>query len=375
MDTIDGSVTYMPPRVSKSYPQDESRGIIRRLAQRWPSILMLWLAISMPLVFLVYVLIEPTYDSSSTLRIEPAPELFGESVKGAPSDFEKYLETQRNLICTDRVLDPVVATIAGLPGFPAGFPILGKSADPKSDVRRRLGVQIIPGTYLIRVSFNSTGAHEAGEVVKAVVHAFQDANRDFNSGANKVFIDTYEEYDRKLQEDIKAKQNELIELAERDDIELPRPAPRAGADPGDHASLEQNDARRRESRVNAVKASFVRDELASLMDMKHTIRRKLEQLNFESQKTGMARVYEVDSPTVSKTPTTNERPKYMAILPLGVLVALLGLFLYSKSTINVSGPGGNLVDRKGGSRPRRGTTWRVFCSGRPAHGGRDMHQD
>jgi hypothetical protein len=327
MDTIDGSVTYMPPRFSESSPRDESRGIIRRLAQRWPSILMLWLAISMPLVFLVHVLIEPTYESSSTLRIEPAPELFGESVKGAPSDFEKYLATQRDLISSDRVLDPVVISIAGLPDYPARFPVMGNSTDPKADVRRRLGVQIIPGTYLMRVSFNSTGAHEAAEVVKAVVRAFHDANRDFTSGVNKVFIDTYEEYDRKLQGEIRAKQNELIELVKRGDIELSRPAPGGGADRGDEASLKQDDVRRRESRVIAVKAGFVRDELASLMDMKHTIRRKLEQLNFESQKTGMARVYEVDSPTVSKTPTTNERPKYMAILPLGVLVALLGLLL------------------------------------------------
>ena len=62
--------------------RDDSRGIIGRLVRRLPLIVLLWLVVSMPGVYLVYLLIEPTYESSSTLRIEPSPDLFGPSAKG-----------------------------------------------------------------------------------------------------------------------------------------------------------------------------------------------------------------------------------------------------------------------------------------------------
>ena len=79
--------------------------------RNWWRILLLWLIVSVPLVSLVYVMIEPSYEAFSTLRIEPSkPELFGPSVRGMDSTgFQPYLETQRNLILTDRVLDAALA--------------------------------------------------------------------------------------------------------------------------------------------------------------------------------------------------------------------------------------------------------------------------
>jgi len=56
-----------------------SRLLWRGLARNWWLILLIWLVVSIPGVYLVYALIEPTYDASSTLRIEPSPELFGAS--------------------------------------------------------------------------------------------------------------------------------------------------------------------------------------------------------------------------------------------------------------------------------------------------------
>ena len=77
---------------------------------------------------------------------------------------------------------------------------------------------------------------------------------------------------------------------------------------------------------DAVHATFVRDEVVSLRDMSNSVNRKLEQLNFESQK-GTARVDVVDSATAAKTPSANKRQRYMMMLPLGVLFAVLSLFL------------------------------------------------
>jgi uncharacterized protein involved in exopolysaccharide biosynthesis len=190
METIDGSDPDIrcPGSTSSSghfgkASRDDSRGIIGRLVRRLPGILLLWLAVSTPLVYLVHILIEPTYESSSTLRIEPSPDLFGPSAKGDDTTgFGQYLETQRALILSHRVLEPAIACVTKLPSYPTRFPIIRDSTDPKLDVRTRLDVKVVPGTYLIQITFGSPSATEAAEVVDQVVSAFEHQNKEFNVG-------------------------------------------------------------------------------------------------------------------------------------------------------------------------------------------------
>jgi len=201
-----------------------SRLLLRGLARHWWHILLLWLIVSIPGVYLIYLLIEPTYDASSTLRIEPSPELFGASAKGIAPDFGQYLETQRALILSNRVLDPAVAKVVSNPGYDRSkFPIIRDSSDPKADIRRRLGVGIVPNTYLIRVAFSSPSAVEAAEVVNQVVSAFDQENRLFNEGMNGVLKINYENYLKKLDTDLAAKRKELKTLAGKGTVEFSKP--------------------------------------------------------------------------------------------------------------------------------------------------------
>jgi capsular exopolysaccharide synthesis family protein len=77
---------------------------------------------------------------------------------------------------------------------------------------------------------------------------------------------------------------------------------------------------------DTVQATFVRDEVVSLTEMKASVNRKLEQLRFESQK-GTARVEVVDAAAAAKSPSANKRQRFMMMLPVGVLFAVLSLFL------------------------------------------------
>ena len=52
----------------------------------------------------------------------------------------------------------------------------------------------------------------------------------------------------------------------------------------------------------------------------------MEQLKFEASQ-DKYRVVLVDSAAASRTPSNNKRLKYMAVAPVGVLFAMLGLFL------------------------------------------------
>jgi succinoglycan biosynthesis transport protein ExoP len=471
-----------------------SRLLWRGLARHWWHILLLWLVVSIPGVYVIHLLVEPTYDASSTLRIEPSPELFGASARGdATAGFAQYLETQRALILSNRVLEPAIVKVTQIPDYnPSTFPILGKSTDPRTDIRRRLGVRIVSNTYLVHVSFSSPSAIEAAEVVNQVVSAFQQENRQYNEGMNGVLKTNYESYLKKLDDDLDVKRKKMMELAAKGGVEFSKPklndlkkndngedAPqpafetlaldqyknttnlllqteidlidaesryqmleaeaqatsgnlanqnseelkqrimeeffrdpevtsliakikatkdeldhtkevaRKGQDPariqaqkhlkklndqyldlwntkaieirkrilietGARGSGETLSGLKRKIDIlkmnkknlqglliqhkdkykdnkesaskDAVEATFVRDEIVSLTEMNNSVRRKLEQLNFESQR-GTARVEVVDSAAAAKIPSANKRQRFMMMLPVGVLFAVLSLFL------------------------------------------------
>jgi capsular polysaccharide biosynthesis protein len=321
MDTPGGSdpdIQYDQSISSSGQPGEpsrgRSRGILGRLVRRVPLIVLLWLVISMPGVYLVHLLIEPTYESTSTLRIEPSPDLFGPTAKSITPDFEQYLETQRALILSNRVLEPAIGNVINSLGYDRSkFPIIRESNDPKADVRRRLGVSIVPNTYLIHVAFRSPSAIEAAEVVNKVVSAFDQENRLFNEGTNGVLRINYEHYLKKLDTDLKDKQKEMIALAEGLESQVSKSTPR------------EDDARPR-SRADEFRISFIRDELNRLNDMINSVRRKLEQLQFESRKQ-TARMYVVDAASASRTPQSDRRQFWMMLLPPAVFIFLLGFFL------------------------------------------------
>ena len=103
MDTIDRSNTNLPARfpgaslpygdLTPGLPSDQAaapalqinpRVILRVLGRHWWRILALWLVVSAPLAFLIYMVIQPTYEAVSLLRIEPAtPDVFGPLNRGA----------------------------------------------------------------------------------------------------------------------------------------------------------------------------------------------------------------------------------------------------------------------------------------------------
>ena len=301
--------------------QERSPGMFGRLVRRLRRILLLWLVISIPGVYLVYMLIEPTYDASSILRIEPSPDLFGPTAKGIAPDFGQYLETQRTLILSNRVLEPAIAYLTRLPSYPRSFAVIRDSADPKVEVHKQLRVDVIPGTFLIQVSFSSPNAIEAAEVVNQVVFAFEQQNKEFNVGTNAAFRTNYKIYLNKLNGDISDKQNVIITLAKG----LERQASKS-TERGNKPRAEEGDVARATSRVDELMITFIKEELTSLYSMKDSVRRKLEQLIFESQE-GAPRVEVVDAAPASKTPQSDSRSLWMMVLPPVVLFMLLGFFL------------------------------------------------
>ena len=74
----------MAPREIEAAPPSSpinSKQLLRGLVRNWWRILLLWLVVSAPLIYLIYRFVEPTYQAYSLLRIESnQPELFGPSL-------------------------------------------------------------------------------------------------------------------------------------------------------------------------------------------------------------------------------------------------------------------------------------------------------
>ena len=212
------------------------------MLRKWWLILLFWLVVFLPLDYVIYKWVEPTYQAFSLLRIESnQPELFGPSLstRDAGGGTPSYLQTQLTSITTDPVLDHALASLT------ASKPLMIKdSTDPKADLRKKLDVQIIPNTHWLRVALESTDPKEAEEIVNAVVEAFSEITKSFGTGANKLLKTDLETYKKKLEVDIEktkaelrklAKMGNVVELAETGKGSVPKATDRARGDETDQA--------------------------------------------------------------------------------------------------------------------------------------------
>jgi hypothetical protein len=82
------------------------RRALSRVAGRWWQIVLLWLGLFLPVCPLSSVFIQPTYEASSLLRIEPNVfECFGPIRQPAPA----HVQRQMGLITGDQVIKSAIA--------------------------------------------------------------------------------------------------------------------------------------------------------------------------------------------------------------------------------------------------------------------------
>ena len=239
MDTIDRSSSNLPAQFATPLPrpalipmvpsdlaqtpaiQVNPKVIVRGLTRHWWLILSLWVAVSVPIAYLIYLSIEPTYEAFSTLRFEPTqPELFGILKTGIVEarSVGPYLRTQVNVIKSDRVLKETVAH----PSV-SGLSMIQQSEDPKTDLRKQMQVEIMDDAYMIRVALESPNAAEAATIVNTVVETYMTQNKEFNRSANATLQASLEGEIKKLSNSIKDKKHELDSLVEKGVVKLSKP--------------------------------------------------------------------------------------------------------------------------------------------------------
>ncbi len=307
-------------------------GRLNRITRNRWRIAFLWVVISGPLAYLIDRYIEPTYLAYGLIKVESYPDLFGTSQGRDEADSKlDYLQTEIETIRSNPVLalalmDPSLAKCAAIKD----------SHDPRTELRGRLDLRILEKTHFIRVAYEASSPEEARDAVNIVIRAYaaylaaDESDGRTNSGKFISVRNKFEgarrdlaRYTDGLKQRIEGLRNRLRELAKADDA--------LAAKAGQSGELDRGTARRQDggvwnSHVNQVDASFVRDDLERGYSAYRVASRKLEQLEFALPKTGPF-IERVDEAELPKSPHSDHRITYMAVAPVGVLFALLAVFL------------------------------------------------
>lgn len=200
-------------------PQFSAQTVLRAVARHKWWILALWMVGMAALAVPISTVVKPQYEATSLLRVEPASrDLFGIGLYTG-ENFTPFLQTQVQLITSANVLlaaaaDPRVASL----------PRIRMAADAEFELRRLLQVEIVSGSYLVKVSLRSPSVAEAAAIVNAVVDAYLKTTAEWTDGMTRTRIKNLEAYQRELQAQADEKQEAWLALAEKGNLDLP-PAP------------------------------------------------------------------------------------------------------------------------------------------------------
>lgn len=198
-------------------PKVLGRGLVRH---GW-RILALWLLVSVPAAYLLYTLVEPTYEAYSVIRIDGSQtELYG-PLRGGMVEIrgmEPYLRTQVSMIKSDLVLKMAVSD-----PLARNSRMIMKSIDPKTDLAKKLDVTIIEDTYLIRVALESTDPREASVIVNAVVAAYKKNNDSYSRSAKGTLKSSLSSQLTKLDELIGTTKGVLEKLSQKGTVKITKP--------------------------------------------------------------------------------------------------------------------------------------------------------
>jgi capsular exopolysaccharide synthesis family protein len=166
---------------------------LRGARRYWWLVLLLTVVGSSAVGIGVYMKVKPSYEASSTLRVDPGSgDLLG--IKTSAEVLGPYLQTQVRLMTSSNVL----IAAASDPGL-ANLERIRTAGDISQELRKVLIVGVIPDTYLIQVSMISPDSIEAAKIVNAVVDAFLKANTEWTDGMTNAQIRTLEVYLADLQ--------------------------------------------------------------------------------------------------------------------------------------------------------------------------------
>jgi succinoglycan biosynthesis transport protein ExoP len=191
-------------------PQISSKTLLRGLARHWWQILLVWLVVSTPVVYLIHFFVAPTFEAFSILSVSPTGNRLFEASRSEFGDFKSvtpYLQTQCNLMTSDRVLGTAI-------NYPEVINLrtITESDQPRVDLRKAMTVEIVKDAFLIRVALELADGNQAATIVNSVVHSYLAYNGEFRRSKNSILRTNLEAQAQKFKTEAEEKHNELRAL-------------------------------------------------------------------------------------------------------------------------------------------------------------------
>ncbi len=252
--------------------QINAKTLLRGLTRHWLLILVVWVCLSLPAMYLIHQLVEPTYEASSILRVTPTSWTLYEPSE--QSDFKgaaPYLQTQIGLIASDRVLGPALAS----PGV-AHLSTITKENDPRTFLRKHMTVEIVKDAYLIRVALELGEKDEAAAIVNAVVQSYLEYNGEHQRSGTSNLRNSLTDQLKKYKSEINDKRAELKKIAANGNVSIEKPItlgssknPDDDAQPEIHSVSEQQSQHLAKQIVeNKVEIIAIESDLKTLQNAK-----------------------------------------------------------------------------------------------------------
>lgn len=186
------------------------KAVVRGIARyRW-LVLLSWSVGTAGAMALINARVRPLYEASSLLRVDPRyQDLF--DVRSPSGDWLRpYLDTQIYLFTSADVLGMAAADARA-----AALPRIRRAKDPLVELRRALQIEVVQGTYLIKISAKSPSPADSAAVVNAAVDAFLKAEAEWSDGTTRAQIKNLESYLQELKAQSDEKERAWLELAAR----------------------------------------------------------------------------------------------------------------------------------------------------------------
>jgi polysaccharide biosynthesis transport protein len=203
-------------------------GVVLRLLRRFWVIALIWMLVSVPISFLIYVFFPPNYEAFSTLRTEPSgPDQFAEA-----KTVRSYLDTQVKMISSDTVLAQAIAS----PRV-AALSMIRQCEDPKGELRKKMSVEIMDNGHMIRVALKLPDANQATTIVNSIVEAYMMQNTIFDRSVTKNLQETLKAQLVTLEKSLTETKNEMEKMIKEGKFKIVRPNfnPNPGRDDRDQA--------------------------------------------------------------------------------------------------------------------------------------------
>ena len=181
------------------------RVILHAMRRNWWQILAIWFATSMGLIYIAFTKVNPSFDATAWIEVEPAARsLIAQAGQSGADSFQPYIETQVMLITSPEVLTEAISK----PEI-AKLPRIRSSIDPEIDLRREMAVAPMKNTHLIKVGMSGESSREVTKIVNAVVKAYLVKAKDWTDLEVRSQIEALETMKRQYEGEVHALRKEL----------------------------------------------------------------------------------------------------------------------------------------------------------------------